>query len=533
MSERLRYIFSNATSGRPFCRRNIPEWRTKDNTCAVFSGTQVVFASETERFSGIKHDFRLPLQPLDAFCKHNAGVALEDFNSVRVELNHHLNHVYEAFCQSGFDDAAVIVNDGRGTQEDCVTIAYMKKGEAPRVFKKFSMKHSPCNVYNVAANRTFAVDNTEGKLMGLAAYGTNNGKTYIRFNEEEELIETYEDELEADLQFHHQQTAKKLPVNVMDVADVAFTVQQNFEDTLVKIVKHFHSVLVQHGITTENLCFSGGGVLNCPTNSRIVDLRLFKHYYASPQPNDGCAESIGKAYRTMELLGEKLEPQRLQSAYLGVAYSADDLTSPKRHMKHALPEICEHLKSGGIVAWCQDEAEYGPRALGHRSFLADPTSKDMLDALNKIKGREWWRPLAPIVPEELFSCIFDVENTDMCEFMLRTLKIKERWQPRLQAVCHVDGTTRPQLLKREVNPQLHDLLMAHFEQTHVPCLVNTSLNINGFPIVETPRDFCNLQEEITFIDNIPTLKFVFVDKVNFYEVMVPEKLFFQMKGMEA
>ena len=142
----------------------------------------------------------------------------------------------------------------------------------------------------------------------------------------------------------------------------------------------------------------------------------------------------------------------------------------------------------------------------------------MLDEINRIKGREWWRPLAPVVPEELFGRLFDVNNVDMCEFMLRTLHIKEKWKNKLNAVWHVDGTTRPQLLKREVNPELYDLLMYYYRQTGIPCLINTSLNINGFPIVETPADFCDLIEEVGYVENVPTVKPVFVDRGSFYEV---------------
>ena len=112
--------------------------------------------------------------------------------------------------------------------------------------------------------------------------------------------------------------------------------------------------------------------------------------------------------------------------------------------------------------------------------------------------------------------------------MLRTLKIREKWQPRLQAVCHVDGTTRPQMLKREVNPQLYDLLMFYFEQTKTPCLVNTSLNINGFPIVETPRDFGNLLEEVQFMEDVPEVRGIFVDGNEVYRVYPDEIKFFDV-----
>ena len=513
----LRYVYSSSASGRPYCRRRIFDMRTKDNACVVLDGTRVVYASEAERITKVKHDFNLPIENLRMFMTYSPLAKeneLEDFNTEAHE-NHHESHIYEAFYQSGFKDAAVLVVDGFGNLNDCVTLAHMKEGEEPLILKKFSSDDSPCRVYEKASRSIFKAHNTQGKLMGLAAYGQDNLERYISWDDAHKSIHIVSKEkIDVDVQKAMQGTD-----DVMLAKDVAFTVQKNFEEVQVEVVKYLSELLKKNGIETENLCMSGGGFLNCPANSKIVGLGLFKHYYASPQPSDGCAESVGTALREMQLAGEHLESHRLESAYLGVTYPATDLTWRKEFMKKPIAQVCEHLKNQGVVAWCQDGAEYGPRALGHRSFLADPTHKEMLDALNKIKGREVWRPLAPIVPEELITRIFDVENTDMCEFMLRTLTIKEKWQSRLDAVCHADGTTRPQLLKRDVNPMLYDLIMEFFNQTHVPCLVNTSLNINGFPIVETPRDFCNLAEEICFMKEIPPVLNVFVEDGVAYEVI--------------
>ena len=511
----LSYIFSNAGSGRPYCRdASLRACRTKDNACVIIDGTQVVFASETERFTHVKHDFRVPILAYDAFVNYSSvSCELTDLgvSTPRQQHSHHLNHIFETFYQSGFHDAAVLVNDGWGDCDECITFAYMEEGCDPVILKKFSKANSPCHVYSEASVRIFGAEQSEGKLMGLAAYGTPDGNAYIQWDSGAEQIYT-------NRRLAHKNSKRLAETDAFNQKNIAHTIQQNFEETLVSVVKNFKDVLDENKITTENLCMSGGGILNCPTNSRIVDLGLFKHYYASPQPGDGCAESVGRAFRGKHLKGERLSSKRLANAYLGVTYPASELIFHKENLKQPLHELVSHLQSGGIIAWFQSGAEYGPRALGHRSFLADPTSKEMLDALNKIKGREWWRPLAPVVPEELFARVFDVENTDMCEFMLRTLKIKERWQPRLRAVSHIDGTTRPQLLRREVNPQLYDLLMAFFQETHIPCLVNTSLNINGFPIVETPREFCDLSEEISFMENIPNVMSAFVEDDDIFKV---------------
>ena len=547
---KLTYTFSSQSSGRPYRRPNIVNTLCPaDNTCAVMSGTRVIFASEAERFSHVKHDRNCPRFALQAFKTHfpieefddeedageelplraftmktNGGkrVVVEDASIATVKHDHHENHIYEAFYQSGFKEAAVLVNDRYAEDSDvCITLAHMVEGEEPRILKQFSKDVSPCHVYYEAATQVFGREFSEGKLMGLAGYGKNLQEPFISWDGENKTIVTDADHGKWSIQ-QHLKEAGFTPDDVMRAKDVAFTIQKNFEDVMIEVVKHFKELLQKEGIETDNLCMSGGGILNCPTNSKIVELGLFKNYYASPHPSDGCAESIGRVFRQEQLKGERLTSHRLTSAYLGVSYPRDELQIRKELLSKPLQELAQFLSDGGVVAWYQGGAEYGPRALGHRSFLADPTHKEMLDALNKIKGREMWRPLAPIVPEELFARIFEVENTCMCEFMLRTLKIREKWQPRLQAVCHVDGTTRPQMLKREVNPQLYDLLMFYFEQTKTPCLVNTSLNINGFPIVETPRDFGNLLEEVQFMEDVPEVRGIFVDGNEVYRVYPDE-----------
>ena len=529
---KLGYIFSDEGFTRPYCFAPFDICHTKDNACIVFDGCNIIYAGEAERFSKIKHDYSVPTWALDAFCTHSKGSLdekgflvdelessrLQDYDLERIPHSHHENHIFEVFYQSGFKESAVMVNDGVGTLDECITLAYMQEGKEPQILKKFDRNQTPSGFYGYVAEEIFGEYYTEGKLMGLAAYGSMLlEEPYIKWFNDKKLIHVDMARAGRDIKKHFEKSDEHK--DVMLVRDIAFTVQKNYEDTIVQVVRHFKELLNEHGIKTKNLCMSGGGVLNCPTNSKIIDLELFEHYYASPQPSDGCAESIGAAFCKMHDEKEALHSQRLKSAYLGTTYCADELILPHTHMSAPISSVCEYLKEGDVILWYQDGAEYGPRALGHRSFLADPSKKEMLEILNRIKGREQWRPLAPIVPEELFTRIFEVENTDMCEFMLRTLTVKKRWQSRMQAVCHIDGTTRPQLLKREINPQLYDLLMAYFERTHIPCLVNTSLNINGFPIVETPEDLTFLQEEFDFMEDIPPVKFVFVEENNHYELL--------------
>lgn len=513
----LRYFFSGGGSSRQFCRNHEECFGIKDSACVVLDGTEVVFASESERVSGKKHDSSKGYLNLLLFKlrgNFEKDQQLTELKNISLSENHHENHIYEVFYQSGFHEAAVLVNDGNGNLWDCITLAYIEEGKKPVILKKFDKNASPSLVYGCFAHELFGEKFTEGKLMGLAGYGNDCGGPYIWWDANKNDVGTipYPEISE--------EVGRRMAgaTGVMCARDVAHTLQKNFEDTMVDVVRHFKKILEDEGIGTRNLCMSGGGILNCPTNSKIVDLGLFDNFYGSPQPSDGCAESIGRAFRIMELNGEKLKSSRLKTPYLGVTHPASELENPHALCDEPIEKILNHIKGGGVVAWCQDGAEYGPRALGHRSFLADPTKKEMADALNKIKGREEWRPLAPIVPDRLFRLVFDVENTDMCEYMLRTLTIKEEWQPKLQAVCHIEGTTRPQLLRRELNPLLYDALMTYFEKAGVPCLVNTSLNINGFPIVETPSDFGCLIDEIGFMQDVPQVMGIFIENEDVWEV---------------
>lgn len=501
-------------TGRPFAKC-VPEGtRTKDNACVVFDGTKVIYASESERHTHRRHGWETPFLALKAFKENFSKdeCDLERLESNDPTVSHHLHHIYEAFYQSGFKEAAVLVNDGCGNEGDCVTFAYMVEGKEPQILKKFSDENSPCLLYNKAASIVHDNIFSEGKFMGLSAYGKNNGRDYIKFNETTKQIETDEAQLVADLHHCFGGPKKEKGNDPMRAKHIAFTVQNNFENVVVELVKHFKELLTENGLETDNFCLSGGGTLNCPANSKIVDLGLFKHYYASPEPSDGCAESVGRGLKLIEEMGESLESHRLESPYLGATYSIEGSELSLCTEKQPLEVICDELSRGHIIAWYQEGAEFGPRALGHRSFLSDPSTTKMFNALNKVKGRESWRPLAPIFPDRLFNLVFETDNTDMCEFMLRTLPIKEKWRGKLKAICHHDGSTRPQILKRDLNPILYDLLMTYFEKTGIPCLVNTSLNINGFPIAETPYDFRCLVEEFYFMQDTPPIKSVVVNK---------------------
>ena len=490
------------------------EVENHDTSVCVIKEGKVVYANAEERFSLIKHDGNSPRNTLIDIKKRFDNKFISELNNWQKKdtehvISHHITHIYEVFYNSGFDEAAVFVNDGCGTDNDCITLAYMKRGEEPIILKKFKDEYSLGFLYSALSVCVFMANGPisfqEGKLMGLASYGKPiPGLTLVDIVDGEllwnvkalkeiGLMFTRKGEFSESVTCH----INKYPILIQ--ANYAATLQRDFENCSIKAVQLLHSLLKEKGIETKNLCLSGGCILNCPTNSKIIDLGLFEHYYASPNPTDGGA-GFGSLYKRLidEDKQNAFQYKRLDSPYLGYNYSYDEILKDLNYAEKAyeyrkwfisLEEppfnlLCDYLADQKILCWYQGGAEFGPRALGHRSLLADSRTFNMNQKLNKIKGREPWRPLAPIVPEELFKDVFEVENTDLCEFMLRTLKIRDKWVPMLKGVCHVDGTARPQLLKKNLNPELYNLLMMWYKKTGCPALINTSLNAAGLPIIE-------------------------------------------------
>ncbi len=169
------------------------------------------------------------------------------------------------------------------------------------------------------------------------------------------------------------------------------------------------------------------------------------------------------------------------------ALDAADLKYETLPDEELLPRLAKMISEGAIIGWFQGRMEWGPRALGARSFLADPRRADMREALNhKVKLREWFRPLAPSMLEEYGSEVFGKEHHD--PFMITVIEVAEEWKTKIPAVVHVDGTTRPQMVRRSVNALYYDMIKRFGEKTGVPIVMNTSFNLKGEPVVNSPRD---------------------------------------------
>ena len=278
----------------------------------------------------------------------------------------------------------------------------------------------------------------------------------------------------------------------------------------------------------RNLCIAGGVGLNCVANGRIVREAGFDNVSIQPASgDDGIA--IGCAYYGH--LQIKKEPRSfvMRHAYLGRSYGEADLEealkkglarleTAARRSDDVCREAAQLLAEGHVLGWFQGRSEFGPRALGNRSLLADPRNAQMKDTLNtRVKHRQAFRPFAPIVLAERASEIFEGEEES--PFMLIAKRVRPAWQDRIPAIVHVDGTARVQTVRAETNERLYRLLKEFEALTGVPVLINTSFNVKGEPIVETPRDAieCFLS---TGIDHL-ALHDMLIAKTAFHRAIAP------------
>jgi carbamoyltransferase len=346
----------------------------------------------------------------------------------------------------------------------------------------------------------------EWKVMGLAAYGkpkyydffsekvlTTNGNGGFRFN-----IEVLDHHLAKHYKFSDTiikeigENRKEGEELTQQHWDIACSAQKVVEDTAIKLVKEIKEMTGE-----ENLCMAGGVAFNSVMNGRIFHETPFKNFYVQPAAGDaGC--SLGAAYYVWHQMLGKPRKYVMNSAYWGPKFSNEECqtaldgaglkyeTVPDKEL---LPRLAKMISEGAIIGWFNGRSELGPRALGARSFLADPRRADMREILNdKVKLREWFRPLAPSMLEEYGKEIFGVEHHD--PFMITVIQVAEEWKKKIPAVVHVDGSARPQMVNKEVNPRYWNLINEFRKLTGIPLLLNTSFNVQE-PIVCTPLDAIN------------------------------------------
>jgi carbamoyltransferase len=305
--------------------------------------------------------------------------------------------------------------------------------------------------------------------------------------------------------------------------DLAWRVQDDTEKVLLARARWLRETT-----GAKNLCIAGGVALNCVANGRIAREAGFENVWIQPAAGDdgiaiGCA-----AYGHLEVLKQPRAFVMKQS-YVGKSYAEQDVTNATQKFLVRIQttavrsdDICREtaklLADQKVIGWFQGGSEFGPRALGNRSLLADPRKAEMKDILNsRVKHRQPFRPFAPIVLEERAKEIFEGEEDS--PFMLIAKPVRREWRDRIPAIVHVDGTARVQTVSQDTNPVLYRLLKEFEALTGVPVLINTSFNVKGEPIVETPQDavVCFLT---TGIDNL-VLHDTLISKNALHKIVAP------------
>lgn len=427
-------------------------------------------------------------------------------------IEHHLAHAASTFLVSPFEEAAIVTVDGVG--EWTTTTYGIGKGNDIALQKEIIFPHSIGLIYStITAYLGFSVNNSEYKVMGLAPYGNMDPKTNEFYKLLRQIVDIKDDgSYRLDMsyfKYHYgdRMPSEKLcnllggPVSKKGVEmsqrhkDIAAAGQLLAEEILTKILIHVRKETKQ-----ENIVLAGGVALNSVYNGKILERAKFKRIWIQPNASDG-GTSIGVAsYIYNTLLGYK-RGYVMKSAYLGPSFSSAQIKEflDKRGIKYSefkmekemIEKTAQLLSGNKVVGWMQLGMEWGPRALGARSILANPCNPNAKELLNtKVKHREPFRPFAPVVCEDDALKYFDCDKPIPLptDFMLMVYPVRKQWHNTIPSVTHVDGSGRLQTIRREQNPRYYDLIKAFGKLSGVPILINTSFNIRGEPIVCTPYD---------------------------------------------
>ena len=410
---------------------------------------------------------------------------------------HHLAHAASAYFPSGFDRAAILTLDGIG--ESAGSSLAKAVGARIQSIETFEYPHTIGFVWEVFSEYLGFSHYDASKAMGLAAYGNpevfrQQFQSILRADGEnygvaQDFLGGQPDKLariEAMFGPPREADAEMLPRH----ADIAAALQAATDAAVMALVRR-----AKRKVPFDNLCIAGGVALNCVTNEVLRRSGEFSNLFIPSAPHDA-GTAIGAAF-AVHCAKQKRPPQRGYSTpYLGPSFKRGDILAAvksaglnARRSKSPARDAADMIADGKIVAWFQGRMEFGPRALGNRSLLADPRRPEMRNILNqKVKHREDFRPFAPSVMAEHADEWFEVgAHSASHAFMLFAPEVKPAQRDRIPAVVHKDGTARVQLVSRKSNPRFHELISAFFAKTGVPLVVNTSFN-DSEPIVCTPTD---------------------------------------------
>jgi carbamoyltransferase len=508
-----------------------------DPAAALVIDGEVIAAAEEERFSRRKHGKRpVPFSTWEvpelaaAWCLRRGGFSPDDLDAVAysydpalcVDMNtdimtdgweglrtlyvrraplflqtalpgldparvgfvaHHVAHAASAHLASPFESSSVLVLDGRGERTSYLS-GRATDGRLD-VLATQRLPHSLGVMYEeVTDHLGFLRASDEYKVMALAAYGEPAFLPDLR----RAVRTTGDGGFQVDpiewgtLAKRRSKGEEWLPEH----ADLAASVQTRLEEVLLELAEWLH------GRTGDRVLTMAGGVaLNCVANSRLFRESPFEEIWVQPAAGDA-GTALGAAMHVAQEAGDAVQP--MPGASLGPDWTHDELEGWLRtagivyeRPPDLADEVARMLAGNAMVAWFQGRSEYGPRALGHRSLLANPTVPENLDRMNDIKGREQFRPIAPMVLADRAPDLFE-GGPIPSPYMLFTHRVRPEWRDRIPAVVHVDGTARIQTVDQRDEPLVARVLEAFERRTGVPVVVNTSLNTAGRPMVDSPRD---------------------------------------------
>jgi carbamoyltransferase len=453
---------------------------------------------------------------------------LPGFPADRVyQVNHHLAHAASAYYTSGWDECLVVVIDGMGEAHSATV--YKAHDNQLEKLEEITAKDSIGILYSVITlHLGFDFNSDEYKIMGLAPYGDpsryrrffeeaveflDNGTIKIaalRMNNERKDRETYgatRRHLEQHLIPHRAPEAEITD----DHRDVAAALQECLDKVMLHICGHF-------GRTTglRRLAMAGGVALNCTANGRLLQSGIFDDIYVQPAAGDDGA-ALGAALWRASRNGA-IRNVRFPVPFLGPAASQSDIDKAIEQTKErietvrfsslrdACAEAAKLIRDGRVLGWYRGRMEFGPRALGHRSILADPGHKEMRDRINAmVKMREAFRPFAPAVSLEQVQDWFEVPRGFELPYMIMTADVRQQHRAALPAITHVNGSARVQTVSAKDNGEFHTLLEEVGKLTGREMVLNTSFNVKGQPIVNTPREaldtFLGTGIEYLFLEN--------------------------------
>ncbi len=525
-----------------------------ESSAALIIDGRVIFAAEEERFSRIKMDARFPKLAIQAALDH-AGIRFSDldgvafgwnhagvtplhtlrstltgklpfsghyiadsflaaarelysgngrrtleraFGPVRSDqlffIDHHEAHAWSAYGLSGFDEALVLVMDGRGSHQS--TTLYHGRGESLVPVKTIDYPNSLGSFYEAFTDVLgFQRHNDEWKVMGLAAYGqpTFDLSDVIRVTHGGYKVDTHLvcgswwDDLDPMIKKFGPRGNPEIQITE-EQRNLAASAQHALEQAVFE--------LVAEGVRLtgcRNLCLAGGVAMNSKANGRVLASGLVDDIFVQPAATDD-GTSIGAAIAAHKHLGVAIPRYRQTDAYLGPEFGDDAIDSVLRTYKlestyvpNVESVVAQLLADGAIVGWFQGRMEFGPRALGTRSILADARRPEMKDRVNEVvKFREGWRPFAPSCLAEAASDYF--EGCHDAPFMILTFDVRPEKRSVIPAITHADNTARVQTVTRDANPRYWNLIHEFDKLTGVPVVMNTSFNLKGEPIVCAPKD---------------------------------------------